>query len=157
MTDYILLEDEAIKDYVKKLNWHLPLKIQGKSIGILSELSPDKVDLLVTYKNECMENVVAILRKMGYPRNKKALPRLAGLLEDRNCAGALEAIETFRDLGKTISTPYIETECEKALHPINADWLEHLYFACDSLGITEEDFLNKNTYRIMKKEAEELF
>ena len=73
MTDYILLEDEAIKDYVKKLNWHLPLKIQGKSMGVLSELSPDKVDLLVTYKNECMENVVAILRKMGYPRNKKAL------------------------------------------------------------------------------------
>lgn len=157
MTEYIYLKDEEIMYYVHNLNWHLPERIQKEAIQILSQLPPDKVDLLLSeYRKEYFENAVSILRKMGYPRNRKALPQLADLLEDRNVPGALEAIELFRDLGKAISTPYIEIECQKALQPLNEDWLEHLYFACDSLGITEENFSDKNAYRIMKKEAESL-
>ena len=54
-------------------------------------------------------------KKIGYPRNKKALPKLSSLLQDRNWPGSLEAIEIFKDLGKKISISYIERECEQAL------------------------------------------
>lgn len=158
MVNYIhLKDDEEIMYYVYNLNWHLPKETQEESIWVLSQLSPDKVDLLIPkYGKECLENAVFILRKMGYPRNKKALPKLAGLLADRNWPGALETIELFRDLGKVISTPYIEKEGEKAIQDSDLDWLEHLYFACNSLNLTEENFSDKNVYRQMKKAAEEL-
>lgn len=156
MTNYINLEDEEILYYVFNLNWLLPKEIQEESIATLSQISPDKVDFLIPkYGKECWENGVSILKKIGYPKNKKALPKLARLLQDRNWPGSLEAIEIFKSLDKKISTPYIEKECEEALQCNDVDWLEHLYFACSSLDLTKEDFFNKNTYEQMKKLAEE--
>lgn len=97
MAEYIYLKNEEIMYYVHNLNWHLPERIQKEAIQILSQLPPDKVDLLLSeYRKEYFENAVSILRKMGYPRNRKALPQLADLLEDRNVPGALEAIELFQ-------------------------------------------------------------
>ncbi|WP_186579743.1 hypothetical protein [Aquibacillus kalidii] len=157
MTDYNILEDDAIIYYVYNLNWLLPEEVQEESIRVLSEISPDKVDLLIPkYGKECWANGVYILNKIGYPKNKKALTKLAQLLQDRNWPGALETIELFRGLGKEISTPYIEIECEKALQCNDADWLEHLYFACDSLNLTQENFCNKDIYIKMKQLADEL-
>ena len=102
-------------------------------------ISPDKADMLIPkYGKECWENGVSILREMGYPRNKKSLSKLAGLLQDRNWPGTLEAIELFRFLGKEISVPYIEKECEEAIQCNDVDWLEHLYFSGVSLGMVKE-------------------
>ena len=113
--------------------------------------------LIPKYGKSCWENGVLILKNMGYPRNKKALPKLAGLLQDRNWPGALEAIELFRLLGKKISVPYIEKECEVAIQCTDNDWLEHLYFATDSLGINKRDFQDPDAYELMRKAAEELY
>ncbi|MRX73375.1 hypothetical protein GJU40_14595 [Bacillus lacus] len=68
----------------------------------------------------------------------------------------MEAIETFRDLGMNISTPYIEKECEEAVECGDDDWLEHLYYACESLKIDKEDFSNTITFEKMKIAAEEI-
>lgn len=156
MTNYTHLEDEEIIYYVFNLNWFLPKEIQEESIAILSQLPPDKVDMLIPkYGKECWENAVSILNKMGYPRNKRALPKLARLLQDRNWPGALEAIEIFRRIGKEISTPYIEKECKEALRCKDIDWLEHLSFACNSLGLTKEDFNNESIYEQMEQVVEE--
>jgi hypothetical protein len=158
MTDYIDLEDEKIIYYIYNLNWQLPKETQDEAIEILSGISPDKAHMLIPkYGKSCWENGVRIVNKMGYPRNKKALPKLAFLLQDRNWPGALDAIEVFRHLGKNISVPYIENECEAAIKCEDDDWLEHLYFATDSLGMSEEDFRNPTTYQLMRKAAEELY
>lgn len=155
MADYIYLEDEEIIYYVFNLNWLLPKETQEEAITVLSRLPPDKVDMLLPkYGKECWGNGVFILKEIGYPRNKKALLKLARLLQDRNWPGALEAIEIFRSIGKQISTPYIEKECEEAIKSNDADWLEHIQFACDSLGITSVDFNNKRIYFQMEQLAE---
>lgn len=157
MTNYINLEEEEIIYYVFNLNWLLPKETQEESIEILSRIAADQVDLLIPkYGEECWENEVLIFKKIGYPRNKKALPKLARLLQDRNQPGSAEAIEIFRSLDKQISAPYIEKECEEAIQCNDIDWLDHLYFACDSLGLTEENFSNKNIYNQMKQLTEEL-
>lgn len=157
MEGTINLEDDEITYYVFHLNWLLPKETQEEAISVLSQISADKVDLLIPkYGKECWENGVFILRKIGYPRNKKALPQLARLLQDRNWPGSLEAIEIFRNLEQKTSVSYIEKECEEAIQCHDVDWLEHLYFACVSLGLTEEAFCNKNVYQQMKKSAEEL-
>ena len=157
MKNYINLENEEIIYYVYNLNWLLPRETQDEAIEILSRISPEKLDMLIPkYGKSCWENGVYILKKMGYPRNKKALPKLAGLLQDRNWPGALEAIELFRLLGKEISVPYIEKECEEAIQCNDVDWLEHLYFSVVSLGVVKEDFCNPQIYLKMKKAAEDL-
>ena len=158
MRDYINIEDEEINYYVYNLNWQLPKEIQEEAIEILSKIPPEKVDMIIPkYGKSCWENGVYILKEMGYPRNRKALPKLASLLQDRNWPGALDTIELFRILGKTISVPYIEKECDEAIKCNDADWLEHLYFACESLYIVKEDFHNPVTYLQMKKTAEDLY
>jgi len=126
-------------------------------MDILFHLPPDKVDLLIPkYSKACWENAVAVIKNIGYPRNEKALPKLAEQLQDRNWPGTLDGIEVFRDLGKEISTKYIEIECEKAVKENDADWCEHLFFACDSLDIIELDFQNSTTYNKLKELAESL-
>ncbi|MEM5594476.1 hypothetical protein AAHH67_26905 [Niallia circulans] len=79
------------------------------------------------------------------------MPKLARLLQDRNWPGSLEAIEIFRELGKEIAIPYIENECISATKQQDLDWLEHLFFACNSLNYNENDFEHKDVYRFMKK------
>lgn len=141
MTEYLEIKDEEIIYHVYNLNWLLPENIQQRSMETLNQLSPDKVDLVIPkYNQNCWHNAVSVLKQIGYPRNKKALPKLARLLQDRNWPGSLEAIEIFRDLGKKISVSYIERECEKALKEKDYCWLEHLEYACDSLNIGKEDF-----------------
>ncbi|WLR44446.1 hypothetical protein LC087_18865 (plasmid) [Bacillus carboniphilus] len=155
MTKFLNLEDEEITYYVYNLNSQLPKETQEEAMEILSQLNNEKVHLIIPkYGKNCWENGVKILSRMGYPRNKKALPKLAELLQDRNWPGSLDAIEVFRDIGKETSTPYIERECEKALECHDYDWLEHLEFACDSLEINENDFHNKKSYISMKKLAQ---
>ncbi|MBP3951887.1 hypothetical protein J7W16_12170 [Bacillus sp. YZJH907-2] len=157
MKDYLDLEEEEIIYYVYNLNWSLPKEAQEESILILSQLPEEKVDrVLPKYGKECWQNGVLVIKKIGYPRNKKALPKLARLLQDRNWPGALEAIEVFRSMGREISVPYIEKECEEALRCHDADWLEHLCFACDCLNLTKSDFSNEDNFLQMKKLAEGL-
>ncbi|MGG3623337.1 hypothetical protein ABES25_07215 [Bacillus gobiensis] len=156
MTDYINLEDEEIIYFVFNINWSLPKETQKEAISVLSQLPPDKVDMIIPkYGKGCWENGVFILKEMGYPRNKKALPKLARQLQDINWPGTLGAIEIFRSIGKQISTPYIEKECDEAIECNDTDWLEHLQFACDSLGITAEDFNDKTVFYQMEELAEE--
>ncbi|MCG3088241.1 hypothetical protein [Sporosarcina cyprini] len=157
MTNYNDFDDDQITYYVYNLNWHLPQEIQNEAMEMLSHLPPEKVGMLLpTYGKECWENAVHLLKEMGYPRNKEALPKLAGLLQDRNWPGALEAIQLFEELGTTISVPHIEKECEKAAEAHDGDWLEHLYFAVEQLGIDAHDFRNPVLYETMKKAAEVL-
>ncbi|MGD6843973.1 hypothetical protein ACQCVH_15790 [Bacillus infantis] len=157
MSEYIHMEDEEIIYHVYNLNWHLPEETQKEAADILLQLPADKVGMIIPkYGKACWENGVAVIKKIGYPKNKKALPRLAGLLQDRNWPGAQESIEIFRDLGKEISSPYIERECDEAIICGDHDWLEHLYYAVESLGLELADFQNEETYREMRKRAEEL-
>lgn len=145
--EYIEIEDEEIIYHVYNLNWLLPEDIQQRAMATLIQLSPDKVDLIIPkYGQNCWQNGVTVLKEIGYPRNKKALPKLARLLQDRNWPGSLEAIEIFRDIGKKISVSYIERECEQALTEKDYCWLEHLEYACNSLKIDKEDFNNPATY-----------
>lgn len=156
-SSYEFYDDEHILSYVYELHWHLPKDIQLESMNKLVHLPPDKVDLLIPkYSKACWENAVAVIKKIGYPRNEKALPKLAEQLKDRNWPGTLDAIDIFRDLDKKISTKYIEIECEKAVEEHDADWCEHLFFACDSLGLIGSDFKNSNTYNKLKEFADSL-
>ncbi|MDQ0272330.1 hypothetical protein [Cytobacillus purgationiresistens] len=156
MNEYVILEDEEIIHYVDNLNWNLPKDIQRESMEVLSQVHPDKVDLLIPkFGKETWGNAIYILRKMGYPRNRGALPLLAGQIMDRNWPGSLEALEIFREIGKRMSTPFIENECSKAIKQKDNDWLEHLQYACESLGITEEDFNDAQQYKMMITLAEQ--
>ncbi|ODG91545.1 hypothetical protein BED47_07790 [Gottfriedia luciferensis] len=157
MTNYIELEDAEIIYHVYNLNWLLPKDIQEDSFEILSQINPDKTHLLIPkYGKSCWLNGVLLIKKIGYPNNKKALPKLAGLLQDRNWPGALESIKIFREIGKEVSVPYIEVEIENALQCNDTDWLEHLLFACDSLCIERDDFNNKSNYDRIVKLVKEL-
>ncbi|MGD6858219.1 hypothetical protein ACQCVO_24695 [Bacillus infantis] len=157
MSGFIHMEDEEIIYHVYNLNWHLPEETQKEAADILLQLPADKVRMIIPkYGKACWENGVAVIRKIGYPRNENALQRLAGLLQDRNWPGALDAVEIFRELGKEISTPYIERECEEAIRCGDHDWLEHLYYAVESLGLEAADFQKEETYAEMRKRAEEL-
>jgi hypothetical protein len=150
--EFDYLESELLLYYVYQLNWKLPKDDQENAIRILSNLSNEQVDLLIPkYGKECWENAVSILQKMGYPRIKKAIPKLVWLLQDINWPGAREALEILKSIDKEIIVPYIEDGCVIAFNDKDEQWLEFIKFACDELGISRDDFTNKETYTQMIK------
>lgn len=77
MSGFIHMEDEEIIYHVYNLNWHLPEETQKEAADILLQLPADKVRLIIPkYGKACWENGVAVIRKIGYPRNENALQRL---------------------------------------------------------------------------------
>ncbi|TDQ41015.1 hypothetical protein [Aureibacillus halotolerans] len=141
MTNIEYMDEEYIVYLVYSLNWRLPDSIQDEAMRKLERIHPDQVHLLLPhYGTDTWKNATKLLRKMGYPRNKRALPGLLGLCQNSSWPGFETVCDIFTDIGKEIMLPYVEQAMLHASKQRDEQWMDGLLSACEGLKLEDSHF-----------------
>lgn len=133
------------------LHWHVSAEKVEHSIEELLSIEDSQVTRLVQpIDKPYWDNAALVLQRIGYPRNKLALPGLIQWLQDINWPGARIAFQTLRVINKSILAPYIERALLEAANDNDTDWIRTLKELVDASNIKEGDFDKKETYKILE-------
>lgn len=86
---------------------------------------------------ECWHNASVVLKQIGYPNNKEALPYLVEWFQDLNHPGVENIIELLREIDKNELKPHIEHGILKAIQDKDVDWGLGLLTLINELKITK--------------------
>lgn len=137
---------------VENLSWDKDVNIQKDSINRLSEyIEDDKVSELITcYNKPCWHNGVLILKKIGYPRNKKAIPQLIWLFQDMNWPGVDMAIEILKSIEIKDVIPHIEDALLKASCEEDFMWIAGIKRLVKHLKLSSFNFSSEDVYKLLE-------
>lgn len=140
-----------IKKLIENLSWYKPKNTQKEAIECLMKIEDEYVHMLLQdSKKECWENAVIVLKRIGYPRNKQAIPQLIGLMQDMNWPGVPMAMETMKRIDNSILLPYIEHALEEAYNDEDFMWIGGIKRIVKGFQIDKEDFINKDTFKLLE-------
>lgn len=118
------------KENIDMLNWHESEQqqrraieafkiahINGENIGIIFQ------ELLTRGKKSHWENIVTIIKEIGYTENKEYLPILFELLQDLNFPGAKDALEYLASLKKVDLALLVDSTLSQASHDMDWIWV----------------------------------
>lgn len=115
---------QDIDTLLQKLSWDKDTNTQQKAIQELIQMDEKDILKLIQLKDKKhWNNAALVLKQIGYPGNKLAIPRLIEWLKDMNWPGAWTALETLLVIDNSILLPYIENALEKALQENDEMWL----------------------------------
>lgn len=135
---------------VEDLSWEKPQEIQLNALEKLQSIDDEYTPYLIPEEGKyCWENAVKVLYKIGYPRNRLAIPRLIWLLQDFNWPGVSSAIELLQKIDKNIILPYIEDALIKAHAQEDYMWIGGIKRLIGILGILKNDFKSSNIIQIL--------
>lgn len=131
------MDKVLIIHYAYELNWHLPEHYQQDAMDWLVKETPrDQLSLIFPkYNKFCWQNAVEVVKRIGYPENESAFPKLVELFQDLNWPGALEAMNYFRTVDKKVVAKYIKDAVVQAKATNDEDWLYFLSLVCEELHI----------------------
>lgn len=145
------MEIRELEILVNHLSWDMPEAVQQSAMKSLMDISEEYVPLLIQDNGKsCWDNAVKVMRDIGYPRNRLAIPKLIWLFQDMNWPGVSVAIEIIRKIDKNITIPYIEDALKKAADDDDYMWIGGIQRLVDILDICETDFTNKNVSEYLK-------
>lgn len=145
------MDNSIINQLIKNLSWELPEDKQLNAIQKLLEIEPEKCHLLLNHMlKSTWENATLVIEKIGYPRNKTAIPSLLWLLQDLNWPGVDKAFTILTRIDKCDLIPLIEDAIEKAYVEKDYMWLGGIKRFLNSSGINENHFFNKDIYKLLK-------
>lgn len=105
---------------------------------MLSDVTINPYDIIQVDLKCTWENAVSVLKKMGYPRNKKALPKLIWLLQDINWPGSMQAVEIIKGFDKSeIIIPVINA-VKEACKEKDYMWIGGLKMIIESIDVYDE-------------------
>jgi len=145
-------QENGIISLVNDLDWNLPEEQRKKAAqAIINSVDMDDYDLLIIAGNKCTwSNSVLLLKEIGYPKNKKALPSLILLLQDLNWPGAVEGIEVLRQADKRAVIPLLEVAIEEGYSSCDYIWLAGIKTFLEFTLISKDDFSRKETYDLLE-------
>lgn len=137
---------------VNKLHWDMPEDEQKSAIEtIKSTVAEDDYDLLIFSGHTfTWPNIVEILKEVGYPKNKKALPSLISLLKDLNWPGAREGMSVLKEADKSFLIPILEVAIEEAHNTNDGNWLAWIKEFLEFAEINKSDFINGEVYDLLE-------
>ncbi|UYZ37905.1 DUF5071 domain-containing protein [Clostridium beijerinckii] len=146
-----MLED--INVLINKLDWNTPIDSQKEAINKLLSIDNNDVGLLIQpMEQKYWDNSAKVLKKIGYPRNKLAIPGLLEWLQDLNWPGAQTAMETLQKVEVFELLPYLETAIQKAVEENDDMWIMALKeLAINRMSIKASDFKNGDLYKIVEQ------
>ena len=116
----------------------------------MSIAEDDDYSLLLTIGGKSTwDNAVRIIKCVGYPKNKQALPSIALLFQDLNWPGAYESIEILKEIDKKVFLPIIEAAIEEAFKCKDYMWLGGIKQFIEDAKICKNDFEDNNMYDLL--------
>lgn len=135
-------------ELIPDLDWNKPEDVQKKAIEQLLEI--DDSDLVyLAQQNElnykfCWQNAALVLKAIGYPRIKLALPYLMEWFKDVNWPGVRTIVEIFRDISPTDLLPFIEEASMRSIRENDDFWAFGFVSLIKDLEL--EHLINKDLY-----------
>lgn len=128
-----------LRDNIKKLDWSSPKTSCIAVIdSLIADYSVNPYDLIQKDMKGTWEKAVLILNKIGYPRNKRALPKLIWLLKDINWPGSKESIEVLKKFDRTELAVAIIDALKMAYNESDYMWIGGLKMLIDKLQLHDE-------------------
>lgn len=144
------MDNIIINQLIENLSWEMPEDKQLNAIQKLSELEPEKCHLLINpMLKSTWENATLVIEKIGYPRNKAAIPSLIWLFQDLNWPGVDRAFSILTRVDKCDLIPLLEDAIEKAYVEKDYMWLGGIKRFLESCRINEKYFINKDIYKLL--------
>lgn len=134
--------NEEINSLISNLKWDNSTEVQQEAIEKLIQIDEKYIGLLIQpIDKKHWENAALVLKKIGYPRNKLAIPGLLEWLKDLNWPGAWTVLETLQSIDIEVLLPHIKNAINEATEKNDEMWLMALKeLVINRLGITKPEF-----------------
>lgn len=144
---------DNIEFLIRDLDWNKSEHVTNNAIQELLKVSEEEAILLAKQSNSlccksCWHNAAVILKEIGYPRNRLALPYLIDWFQDINWPGVQTIIELLKKIDKEILIPYIRDSANKALNDNDELWAFGILFLLGELNIEKS---NLEEYDLLKR------
>ncbi|MGM9924461.1 MAG: DUF5071 domain-containing protein [Bacillus sp. (in: firmicutes)] len=128
----------GVERRIQDLNWYKPAEVQQRAVKELSKIKGKDVILLARQSNElcdkaCWHNAAIILKEIGYPDNREALPYVMEWFQDINWSGVEHIIELLKEIDLSISLPYMERAVLRAIRERDQEWAHGLLLLAHEL------------------------
>lgn len=149
-------DDKEFHKYVYWLGESIPDYMQEEARSYFMEYCEDKdIPYIISTSNPfTWGNAIAIMKKMGYPKNKMAINRIMYLFQDINWQfvdTAIYVVEEIYSHEPDIVISAIEKAAKLAHRYMDTDWLFGLSWVKEHLGISKNDFNDSETINILYK------
>ncbi len=149
------MDDKRKSELFNKLDWDQPMSVQNEVVNafiaegdeaLFGSLLPK--DYTCTYIDKSkLDNIVLILRKIGYPANRQSIKGLLFLLQDINWPGAHQGIKVLLEMDRTYLRPYLEQVIELAYKNEDDMWLYGLIHLVKQGNFSQNEFTDPNTMK----------
>ncbi|AKL95054.1 hypothetical protein CACET_c16050 [Clostridium aceticum] len=142
---------EDIEKFIRDLNWNNPKDITDKAIQELLKVNEEEAVLLANQSNDlcnksCWHNASIVLKEIGYPRNRLALPYLMNWFQDVNWPGVPVVVELLKDIDIETLVPHIKHAMEKALRDNDSFWAFGILYLLKELNISNSKLKESNLF-----------
>lgn len=145
------MNENDIKHFALELDWSLPRAVQKHAIDALSAADEKYYPLILDKtRKSTWENSVAVIERIGYPKNKTLLHFLVWLLQDVNWPGAAEAIRYLSSLSRDVLIPLAKEALYIADKNDDFMWIGGIRLLIETAGYKKSDF-DADIDRILKK------
>jgi len=147
---------KGIEEYILDLNWNNPEFIQEKAIKELSKIRESEV-ILIAKQSElcnkyCWHNAAIVLKNIGYPRNKRAIPYLMEWFKDVNWPGISTILQLLKEVDTDILLAYIKCAIDQVLKDQDELWAYGVVYLITELDIQgfelEESIIYKKLIKL---------
>lgn len=147
--------DKKRKDELwEMLDWDQPISVQNEAVDAFIKEGDEELfgsllpDYHSTYMDKRkMDNVVLILRKVGYPANRMSVTGLLFLLQDTNWPGADQGVKVLLAMDRPYLLPYLEQAIKLAYQDNDGWWLYGINYLIEQGDISEEEFADPDTMK----------
>ncbi len=144
---------DNIEQLIMDLNWHNPEDVQRNAMNKLKNVNEEEAILLARQSELCSKfcwhNAALVLKDVGYPRIRLAIPYLLEWFQDMNWPG----VSTIQDILKTIDSPvllpHLKTAAEKAVSERDSVWCYWLVRLFNELNVDASTFLDDNVHDLL--------
>jgi len=151
-----LIEKVAQRDEIIQLVENLKCGLSENELGntvekILNTVDEDDFDLLIIAGHKfTYPNTVQLLKNVGYPKNKKALPSLILLLQDLNWPGAFDGMNVLKEADTSILMPMLELAITEAFSSNDFIWLGGIKHFLEFAHINKTHFIDSTVYKLLE-------
>ena len=151
------MEQSKFLKYISWLGYRMPEEMQKEAIKQL--LAEDITMYIPTIINDCngssWDNILYILKVIGYPDNKPVVPKLFEMMGDMNWSfapAASDLIESIYYSDNEIIMTSMENATRQAIKEKDSTWLWGIYSVVKRLGIGINDFYDKDLYVALEQQ-----